>query len=164
MLCSALWLVIIINFDMKKVSFCLSLLCSTCQDESGRNPYGYGRMTCIHFWVFSVSYILQPKLVSTSTGAPAWPQCSWLESEWVGSISDSLLLNSEISMTFEISHFISHTALIESNWGSSWEWEEEDGAKHVSNWLLSLFVLGRTFIPDGGKELPSPRIFFMLCD
>ena len=54
-LCS-LWLVIIVNFDMKKISFCLFLLCSTCQDEPGRNPCGCGRMSCIHFWVFSVSY------------------------------------------------------------------------------------------------------------
>lgn len=54
-LCS-LWLVIIVNFDMKKVCFCLFLLCSTCQDEPGRNPHGYGRMNCIHSWVFSISY------------------------------------------------------------------------------------------------------------
>ena len=109
---------------------------------------------------FSASHILQPRLVSTSTRAPAWPQCSWLE--WVGW--------KHIWFTF-IEFRDQHDFWNESfhqphspDWGSSWEWEEEDGAKHVSNWLLSLFVLRWTFIPDGGKELPSPRIFFMFCD
>lgn len=66
------------------------------------------------FWV---SHILQSKLVSKSGRAPGGPWCSWVKNEWVGAVSLSPSFNSKVSITFEVK------ALIEKNWGSSWEWE-----------------------------------------
>lgn len=109
-LCS-LWLVIIVNFDMKSFllpfSFMLHLPGWTWQEPIWlweKELYSFLSFQRLIFYNPGWSLHLPGHLLDLSVH-------DW--SEWVGSISDSLSLNSEISMTFEISHFISHTALIE---------------------------------------------------
>lgn len=119
---------------------------------------------------FSESHILQPKLASDSGGVSGRPPCSWLESEWDAGLFGSPSFHSKVSVTFEISNVISHTVLTE-NIEEAAGWEEGSGghfpvgAKPMSECSFPPYILGWTFLREGGTEWPSLRIFFLMdCD
>lgn len=140
---------------MKKVSLCLAifpfLLCPTCHYKPGRNPIGLWKNelnSFLSFWhliFYNPNWSLNLTEYLVGLSVHGWRMSS-LEAYLF-----HLCLIQRSAWILKLVHTISHKALIEKNWGSSWEWEREVGSFHC--WgkthvklVLYPFCPGWTFI------------------